>query len=207
MKHKVLLAGASVLVCFLSGVGATWAVTAGLRSFTTESWRRADVIANPRPLPDVQMQDQTGHETSLGDLCNKILVVDFIYTSCSTVCRSQGAISAQLATQFSAQTQDVQVLSISFDPLNDTPTALTKFKRTMEQVPTTWQLARPMQGDGRQALLKTFGVTVIPDGYGGYDHNAALHVVSQCKLVQILNPEDIEGAMKAVRTLIAEKSV
>lgn len=207
MKPKVLIAGASALACLLSGVSATWALTAGLSSFTTESWRRADVLANPRPLPDVPMQDQTGHERSVGDLCKKILVVDFIYTKCSTVCRSQGAVSAQLATQLRAQAQDVQVLSISFDPSNDTPAALTKFKRTMEQVPTTWQLARPMQGKDRQALLETFGVDVISDGFGGYDHNAALHVVSQCKLVRILNPEDIEGALKTVRTLIAEKSL
>lgn len=206
MKRSALIAGAVALACLGLGVGTTWAVTAGFSSFTSESWRRADVLANPRPIPDVAMQDQTGHETTLGQQCGKVLVIDFIYTRCNTVCRSQGAISYQLARRMSEHAKDVQVLSISFDPEHDTPASLSKFKRTMEPSATPWLLASPTQGEGRRALLKTFGVVVIPDGYGGFDHNSALHVVSQCKLVKVLDSGDIEGAVEAVRTRIARNT-
>ncbi len=205
MKRNALAAGAAALASICTGMGATWAVTAGFNSFTTDSWRRSEVRASPRPIPDVKMQNHQGQETSFGQLCSKVLVVDFIYTRCNAVCRSQGAMAAQLARRLSEHAKDVQVLSISFDPQNDTPASLSKFKRAMETAPTAWQLTRPTHNDGKQALLQTFGVVVIPDGYGGYDHNSALHVVSQCKLVQILDTEDIEGAVKTVRTLVAEQ--
>jgi protein SCO1/2 len=198
-------AGVSTLACLVLGLALTWWVTDGLSHFTSESWRRAEILAQPRPIPDVALQDHAGHETSLGTLCGKVLVIDFIYTRCPTVCRSQGGISSQLARHLSEQAGDVQVLSISFDPHNDTPEALNKFKQYMEPSPTGWHLARPTRSADRQALLKTFGVVVIPDGYGGYDHNAALHIVNQCRLVRIMDPEDIPGAVNAVRTLIADK--
>lgn len=205
MKRNALVAGAVTSATIFIGVSAAWGVTAGFSSFTTETWRRLGVLASPRPVPDVKMQDDKGQATSLWQLCSKVLVIDFIYTRCQTVCRSQGAIASQLARRLSEQATDVQVLSISFDQQHDTPASLTKFKTAMEPSPTSWQLARPTQEDGKQALLQTFGVVVIPDGYGGYDHNSALHIVSECKLVQILDAENIEGAVETVRTLIAEK--
>lgn len=201
MGHSTLIAGASAVVALCMGLGTAWSVTTGFNIFTTESWRRADVRAKPRNLPDVALQDQTGEPTSLGDLCSKVLVVDFIYTRCNAVCRSQGAITSQLARRLSDQRESAKVLSISFDPKSDGPASLAQFKRIMEPSPTPWMLARPTQIEDTNRLLETFGVVVISDGFGGYDHNSALHVVDRCKLVQVLDTEDIDGAERAVRRL------
>jgi protein SCO1/2 len=201
-----VLAALATLGCLASGAAAAWTLTAGFSSFTSESWRRAEVQTRPRPVPVVALQDHTGTRLSLQDLCDEVLIVDFIYTRCTTVCRSLGAISSQLAKHLDEKAPGARVLSLSFDPDQDTPERLSNFKRAMEPAATPWRLARPVGWEGRQALLKTFGVVVIPDGYGGYDHNAGLHIVDRCKLVKVLDPEDIEGALIAVRSVVEQGS-
>jgi protein SCO1 len=49
-------------------------------------------------------------------------------------------------------------------------------------------------------LLKAFGVTVIPDGAGGFVHNAALHVVDrQGRLIAIFDIGEELQVFAAVR--------
>jgi protein SCO1/2 len=189
------------------GAACAWVLTAGFTSFTSESWRRADVAAHPRPVPIIELQSQAGTGLRTDSLCDKVLIVDFIYTQCTTICKSLGAISSQLARRLDEQALGAQVLSVSFDPARDTPEKLGAFKRSMEPAATSWQLARPVTKAGRESLLQTFGVVVIPDGYGGFDHNAGLHVVHHCKLVKVLDPEDLEGTIATVRSLIGRGNV
>jgi protein SCO1 len=186
-----------------------WKLTAGMLLFTSESWRRAAVEAAPTPVPIVDLQDDAGDTLRLDRLCSgRVLVVDFIYTQCPTICKSLGATSSQLARRLAstAGLEDVVVVSVSFDPENDTPDRLRTYKRAMESAPTAWRLARPVTMEGRERLLDAFGVVVIPDGMGGYDHNAALHVVDQqCRLARILGADSIDAAETAVRQLAGRK--
>jgi len=133
------------------------------------------------------------------------MVIDFVYTRCPSVCKVLGGVSAQLASRLSdaVESGKAMVLSVSFDPANDTPEAMTRFKRVLEPRETPWMVARPLSSDGRRALLQTFGVEVIPDGAGGFDHNAALHLVDpSCRLTRILDYDNISDAEKAVRALL-----
>jgi protein SCO1/2 len=62
-----------------------------------------------------------------------------------------------------------------------------------------WAVARPAEGD-LDALLKAYGITVIPDRAGGFTHNAALHVVSpDGRLQAILDMNDVDGAEDAIK--------
>ena len=45
-------------------------------------------------------------------------------------------------------------------------------------------------------MLQAFGVVVLPDPIFGFEHNAAIHIVSDGRLVGIFDLEDIEGVMK-----------
>ena len=55
------------------------------------------------------------------------------------------------------------------------------------------------------AWLRTFGIVVIPDGYGGYEHNAALHLVDERgRLVRIL---DLGATDEAASFLAGARSV
>lgn len=202
---KLFLGAAATLASTLLAGTVLWQVTGGLSSFTSESWRRASVAAHPRPLPDAVLQDQHGRRFHTRELCGKVILIDFVYTRCPTICKVLGGVSAQLAGRLSdtVESGKAMVLSVSFDPVNDTPEAMTRFKRVLEPRETPWMVARPLSVDGQQALLQTFGVEVIPDGAGGFDHNAALHVVdTSCRLTRILDYDNISDAEKAVRALL-----
>jgi protein SCO1 len=194
--------------CLCLALGVIWQLTAGLTIFTSEAWRRADVQTSPRPLPNLRLEDELGEKLELGDLCGRVLVVDFVYTQCPTICKSLGASSSQLARQLAQadETADALVVSISFDPRRDTPARLRAFRSAMEPSPTGWRLLRPTDEDGMESLLRSFGVVAIDDGLGGFDHNAALHVVDrECRVARILDADNLDAAIAAVRELMSRR--
>lgn len=193
-----------MLVSLASTATIVSRLTAGMTSFTSESWRRASIAAEPRPVPAIRLQDDDGLPFVLTDHCGKVMVIDFIYTRCTTLCGGLGAASARLARRLDdLQVRgDSVVLSLSFDPAHDTPLQLRAFKRAMEREPSSWRLARPAGDEARRDLFEAFGVVAIPDGAGGFDHNAALHVVDRdCRFVRVLDSDDVEGAASLVRRL------
>jgi protein SCO1/2 len=193
----------AALCVAVSGAGLVWQLTAGLQIFTSETWRRAEIANAPRALPDTWLEDEQGQTFNLRSLCGQVLVLDFIYTRCPTVCKSLGVVSSQLAQHFTQAGQAVTVMSISFDPVNDDPANLRTFKGQMEPQPSAWRLARPIHSAERDHLLATAGVVVIPDGMQGYDHNAALHIVDKnCRITKLLDLEDMEDAHRTVQTLL-----
>lgn len=213
MKPSRLVAGLGGALAFCGCAAAAgavvWQLTAGLTLFTSESWRRAAVVAAPVALPRVVLQDEAGQVLQLDELCTgRVMVIDFIYTQCPTVCRSLGVTSSQLARRLAPQggPEDVIVMSLSFDPQRDTPDRLRAFKQALEPTPTGWRLARPVNDWGRKKLMDAFGVVVIPDGMGGYDHNAALHVVdARCRLVRVLDADGVGPAEAVARQLLGRE--
>lgn len=202
-QRCIALVAAITALCV--GLLTAWQLTRGLTAFTSESWRRAAVIGNPRPLPHVVLQDQAGKTFGLQELCGRVLLINFVYTQCPGVCSALGGESAQLASRFAEPIQSGQmaVLSVSFDPSRDSPERLMQFKARWDPGNTGWRVTRPVSGVESQALLDAVGVVVIPDGRGGFDHNAALHIVDKsCRLTQIIDLEDFGKADAAVRRLM-----
>jgi protein SCO1 len=208
MKPESLLGGVVATTSLAVAVAVVWTLTAGMSSFTSESWRRASVSAAPRPLPMITVEDESGIRFALASMCSKVMVINFIYTQCPTICKGLGSTSSQLSRRFRDESLDATVMSLSFDPMIDTPERLRAFKTAMEPTVSPWHLARPLGTGARTRLLSTFGVVVIPDGLGGYDHNAGLHIVDQqCRLVKVLDADDIDGAAAMVRKLVPTPDV
>jgi protein SCO1/2 len=171
---------ATALVCVL-GTGVLWWGTDGLSAFTAESARRADILRTPRPLPAAVLEDQDGRVFKLDDYRGRLLAVEFIYTRCTTICRSLGMAFRQIRDRMppAALGRDVVLLSISFDPQRDDPASLKAYGRTYGADGEHWRLARVRDPAQLQALLEAFGIVVIADRFGGFEHNAAIHLVGR----------------------------
>ncbi|MEP6473172.1 MAG: SCO family protein [Gemmatimonadota bacterium] len=179
-------------VALLLGGGAALAVaTDGFQAFSTETARRVAVRRHPVRVPPVLLESGSGAQFTLADLRGQWLLVDFIYTRCFTFCTVLGGDFARLERQLAEPIAQgkVQLLSISFDPTHDTPANLTDYITRFGGRPPGWLAARPVTADGLRRLTAAFGITVIPDGLGGYTHNAAIQVV------------DPEGRMVDIRDL------
>ena len=76
-------------------------------------------------------------EGAAKDLAGKVVVANFIFTSCPTVCPTLTAHMARIQQRF-AKTEGVHLLSFSVDPKNDTPEKLAAFAKEYGQDPARW---------------------------------------------------------------------
>ncbi len=181
------------LVFVLAGGAVFSSATDGFQAFTTEAARRLAVQRHPVEIPAVSLQTQSGTRIQLTDFRDKWLVIDFIYTRCPSFCVVLGSEFAQLQDRLAGPIAQgkVQLLSISFDPDNDTPAQLATYLERSRDRGRGWLADRPIGPDSMEQLKRVFGVTVVADGYGGYTHNAAIHLVDpRGRLVEIFDLGD-----------------
>jgi cytochrome oxidase Cu insertion factor (SCO1/SenC/PrrC family) len=82
-------------------------------------------------IPNACLFDQNGKKLRLQDLLNdNVVVINFIYTSCSAFCGMQAASFARLQKFLADRNAGrVNLISITTDPNNDTPARLKKWAR------------------------------------------------------------------------------
>lgn len=163
------------------GIGVLWRGTDGFAAFTAETARREALLRAPRSLPSVVLEDQDGRIFGLQDYRGRLLAVEFIYTRCSTVCRTLGMAFKQIRDHAPQQAlgRDFALLSISFDTEADTPRSLKAYGDAHGADGKHWRVARVRNTAELKPLLDAFGIIVIPDGLGGFEHNAAIHLLGR----------------------------
>ncbi|MCG3189894.1 MAG: hypothetical protein LKCHEGNO_02421 [Burkholderiaceae bacterium] len=195
---RTLCASAAIA---LAGSAALLAGTDGLRAFTTEAARRLAVRERPVQIPAVALETDSGARIDLGALRGRWLLVTFIYTRCPSYCRALGAQFAQLQDRLAVPLaqREATLLSISFDVEHDTPAELAAYLQRSRSRGAGWIAARTVDQQGLDRLERAFGLTVIPDGAGGWVHNDAIHLVDPGgRLVAIFDADDGERAAQAV---------
>jgi protein SCO1 len=175
----------------LTGIAALSFETDGFHVVTSAGARQCAVERAPLPLPDAQLIDQDGRPFSLGAYRGRTLLVDFIYTRCPTICSARGDDFAHVLKLMGGArpAAPVDLLSISFDPSDDRAARQLYGERFGAKAPR-WRIAAPVDARGLAALLRSFGVVVIPDGAGGFIHNDAVYVIdARGRLARILDPD------------------
>lgn len=188
-----------------AGAGALWLGSDGLRAFTAESARRLEVERRPRALPEVALQDQDGHPASLRDLAGKVVLLDFIYARCPTVCTVQGSGFEVLRERIRAGGLEgrIALVTLSFDPAHDGPAELADYAGRYGGADAVWRFLRAPSEEDTRALLRAAAVKAIPDGGGGFVHNAAIHVIDRSgRLVRILDSDAADQAMALALALL-----
>jgi len=190
---------ASFALALLAWLSATW-LTEGFQVWTAEGARRLTVIDRPVHAP-VAVLD--GPQMSRRDLStwlrgpNRVTIVEFVYTRCKTVCAALGSEFQQLQQTIVAGPVDgVRLLSISFDPTHDGAEQLQQYASRWSANPDIWRVATVPDANELKRLLDAFQVVVIPDGLGGYEHNAAFLIVDgRGRLVRIFDYTELDVAL------------
>lgn len=108
-------------------------------------------------IPDAPVVDQNGtalrfHTDLVKD---KVVVVNFIFTSCTTICSPMGANFGALQKSL-GETSDVRLISVSLDPATDTPARLRSWSARFG-AKDGWTLVTGSREE-IERLLRAFGV-------------------------------------------------
>ena len=77
-------------------------------------------------IPDVLLLDQQGRKVRFysGLVKGKVVAINFIFTTCTTICPPMGATFAKVQKLMGDRGKDVHLISVTLDPLTDTPESL-----------------------------------------------------------------------------------
>jgi cytochrome oxidase Cu insertion factor (SCO1/SenC/PrrC family) len=135
---------------------------------------------HPRQLVNFSLTDRTGRSVTRTDLDGNILVVDFIFTSCSLTCPAVNNQMAQIQ-QLTTNRPDVKLVSLTVDPRDDTPAVLEKYGERFGANTNRWLF---LTGDQTQ-LYDLIGTSFLASdtnnafGFmpGNYAHTERIAVV------------------------------
>lgn len=118
------------LACAVAVSALAWSSPASARDDDPHAAHRramqAEAVAGETrvTLPNVVLRDAQGRAFAFRpeSFRGKVVVVDFIFTSCTTICPALSSVMASVQRGLGEQMgRDVLLLSISVDPANDTP--------------------------------------------------------------------------------------
>lgn len=78
-------------------------------------------------VSDIELTNQFGQQVKLSDAAGKVLVVDFIFSRCPSICPAMTKNMLRLQNSYLKNPEMVQFVSISVDPEHDSAHNLRKF--------------------------------------------------------------------------------
>jgi len=131
VKRPWWLWGACVLVA-LVGVGL------GLRvGFENPSRQAGNDLPRLWEVPDFALIERSGQSVTRADLLGKVWIASIIFTRCAEECPLVSNHMARLQATFAAE-PDVRLVSVTVDPVYDTPEVLTRYAQSFAAQPQRW---------------------------------------------------------------------
>ena len=133
-------------------------------------------LAPGETVPDFRLTDQKRRTVALSELRGKVVAVNFIYTSCAlpNFCLRLANNFGVLQKRFRQQlARDLVLLTVTFDPVHDTPEVLAKYAEQWKADAASWHFLTGSEPEIQRAC-RLFGVRAFPDE-GLMDHS--LHTV------------------------------
>lgn len=133
-------------------------------------------VANGEAVPDFTLTDQRKNAVRLSSLRGKVVALNFIYTSCAlpNFCLRLANNFNVLQKRFASRLgRDLVLLTVTFDPVHDTPEVLAEYAAQWQANAAVWHFLTGAQAD-IQRVCRMFGVHAFANE-GLMDHS--LHTV------------------------------
>jgi protein SCO1/2 len=129
--------------------------------------------------PDFTLIDQDGKRFLSTNLRAKIVVLDFIYTTCTDVCPLFTANFARLQRQLNPEHKsDVIFVSITTDPEIDSPKVLKAYAQRYGADFGNWTFLTGTEAQLKE-VWKNFGIRVIHKGRGLVQHDSVTTLIDR----------------------------
>lgn len=163
----------------------------------------ADPVNYDFALPELHLVDQRGRPVTNADLSGKVLVVDFIFTTCPTVCPRLTERMALVGKRLAAD-KDVRLVSITVDPENDTPEKLAAYGAKYGATPDQWMFLTGEPEHVRKTVFHGFKMAVRRVSDASIDHAEKFVLVDREMHVRGVfdtDDESLEAIVKRAREL------
>jgi protein SCO1/2 len=167
---------------------------------------RETVLEAGALVPEATFLDEQGNIRHLSDWRGYALAVTFMYTRCPIpdFCplMDRHFTSAQAAIQNDPVLRGrARLLSVSFDPAHDQPSALAAHARQIGADPRVWSF---VSGDGVEPFASRFGISIIREGATAQDitHNLRTAVIDTSGHVSVIlrgnewTPPELTAALR-----------
>ena len=159
--------------------------------------------------PNFVLLDQEGHRFDSTKLRGKIVVLDFIFTTCTDVCPVFTANFAQLQrTLNDSHRDDVFFISITTDPEVDSAKVLKSYAQRYGADFKNWAFLTGSEAQLKSAW-KGFGIRVINRGRGLVQHTSVTTVIDRQGMRRFNyfgEKWQLKDLLRDVSTLLEEKS-
>ncbi|MEM7360391.1 MAG: SCO family protein [Pseudomonadota bacterium] len=166
--------------------------------------------------------DASGESLDLDSLLgDKIAILSFIYRTCDDVngCPLSTMVSYKVAEKLQEKPEfadQLRLLTLSFDPANDTPEAMLEYGEGIkEDSETDWRFLTTASEADLQPILDAYQQSVVPDGMSAdgkqrkFSHILRVYLIDRQKQIRniysvsFLHPDIL---INDVLTLLAEES-
>lgn len=131
---------------------------------------------------DFKLINQDEKSCSLSDYRGKVVLVSFIFTTCSGSCPAtthrMGQIQGDLKRQGLLDGGRVHLLSITLDPKRDTPDVLRRYMNIYDADPRSWSFVTGDPG-AVQKTVAAWKMWARPSENGQLDHPSRIFLVDQ----------------------------
>jgi protein SCO1 len=131
-----------------------------------------------KKAPEFALLNQEGNRFESTNLHGKVVVLNFIFTTCTDVCPLFTANLAQLQRTLKDQTGNVFFVSITTDPEVDSPKVLKSYAQRYGADFQNWVFLTGSEAQLKQ-VWNGFGVRVIKKGRGLVQHTSLTTVIDR----------------------------
>jgi protein SCO1 len=133
--------------------------------------------------PDFALEDADGRAVKLDDLRGKVVVLNFIYTSCPDLCplHSERIAELQKIVDQAQMSDRVEFVSITTDPERDTPDVMRGYGAAHGLAPGNWVFltSGPERPDATRELAARYGQKFTKGADGIEGHGVVTHVIDR----------------------------
>lgn len=152
---------------------------------------------------NIQFTNQLGNKVSLDDLKGKVLVIDFFFTRCPSICPGLALRMKKLQDSFVKNDSIVQFISISVDPEHDSVLQLRKFADRFNINHDTWWMVNSDKKDIYDFALHELKAGVVDANVDtGFIHTENFFLLDSGRIVRgWYNGFDTAAQAKLVRDI------
>ncbi len=169
---------------------------------------RPNSLADIGPAPRTVLVDAAGKPFDLASLKGKVVLVSFVYTTCTGACpaTTQAIVRIQnVLKDAKLWGTSVAFVSISLDPKRDTPEVLRDYARLFRADTTAWHFLTGPPGKV-QSVIADWGMWARTGPTGAIDHPSRVFLLDprghqrEIYSLEFLKPadvlEDVRGLLK-----------